>query len=154
LELDTGRLFVYSPFDQKLEGFPASKPTNKSLRQLDWIDADRIGGNSMNAVRYWPSRLHGANLCSGKPATQWALGSVPWGWYMSLFLRKIPKRGYFMSLRQAGVGASLSRNLQNQSCVARLAPGRPESGKWRGVWLVYDNTVGSVPWGWYMSLGL
>jgi hypothetical protein len=44
-------------------------------------------------------------------------------WHMTLVLRKIPKRGYFMSLRQAGVGASLSRNFQNQSCVARLAPG-------------------------------
>ena len=49
-------------------------------------------------------------------------------WYMPLVLRKIPKRGYFMSLRQAGVGASPSQNFQNLSCVARQAPGRPESG--------------------------
>ena len=55
------------------------------------------------------------------------LGLVHPVWYMPLVGRKIPKRCYFMSLRQAVVGASPSRNLQNQSCVARLAPWRPES---------------------------
>ena len=65
---------------------------------------------------------------------------------MSLVLGRIPKRGYFMSLRQAGVGASLSRNLQNQSCVARLARGGPNR-EMEGCVAGVRQHRGSVPFG-------
>ena len=55
-------------------------------------------------------------------------GQCPLGVVYVSGSEKDTQAGLFMSLRQAGVGASLSRNLQNQNCVARLAPGRPESG--------------------------
>ena len=68
-------------------------------------------------------------------------------WHMTLVLRKIPKRGYFMSLRQAGVGASLSRNFQNQSCVARLAPGGGPNREMEGCVAGVRQHRGSVPLG-------
>ena len=81
------------------------------------------------------SRSRAAYMCGGgilagntSACSRESSRSSPLGMgYMPLVVRKIPKRGYLMSLRQAVVGASPSRNLQNQSCVARLAPWRPES---------------------------
>ena len=80
------------------------------------------------------------------------LGLVHPVWYMPLVGRKIPKRGYFMSLRQAVVGASPSRNLQNLSCVARVVrrggPNREMEGCVAGVRQHSAVSLGV----WYMTL--
>ena len=91
------------------------------------------------------SRSRAAYMCGGgmlagntSACSRESSRSNPLGMgYMPLVVRKIPKRGYLMSLRQAVVGASPSRNLQNLSCVARVVrrgdPNREMEGCVAGV---------------------